>query len=79
MTFRTFDNAFMGKKKSSDRHKPSKQVRLRKSLADQLEVLAERNATTVPEEVNRAVRLLLEREGLWPPPADAPKGADSPR
>ncbi|HTU22502.1 MAG TPA: hypothetical protein VMG10_30975 [Gemmataceae bacterium] len=64
------------KKKSSDRHKPSTQVRLNIRLAEQLEKLAERNATSVTQEANRAVRLLLEEAGLWPPaetgPADKP-------
>lgn len=65
------------KKKSSgqDRHKPSVQVRLNIRLATQLEKLAERNATSVTQEANRAVRLLLEEAGLWPP-ADAAGPAD---
>lgn len=52
---------------AGDRHKDSHPVRVRRVLADQLKILAERNVTTVPDEVNRAVRELLEREGLWPP------------
>lgn len=52
--------------KRNDRHKPSKQSRVRKSLVAPLEELAERNATSFPEEVNRAVREYLERNGLWP-------------
>jgi hypothetical protein len=36
-------------------------------LAEQAEVLAERNATNLTQEVNRALRELLAREGLWPP------------
>jgi hypothetical protein len=60
----------------TDRHKPSRQVRLKKVLADRLEVLADRNATSVPDEVNRAVRELLQREGLWPPPTNTDDHAE---
>ncbi len=62
-------NALMAKKKSTDRHKPSRMVRLKESLARRLDSLVERNATSLAQEVNRAVRELLEREGLWPPPS----------
>jgi hypothetical protein len=51
-----------------DRHKPAKYIRVKERLAAQLAVLAEIRATDVTEEVNRAVRELLEREKLWPPP-----------
>ena len=54
------------KKKSADRHKPSRQVRIKKQFIRPLEVLAERLATSVPDEVNRGVREMLERAGLWP-------------
>lgn len=54
---------------SSDRHKPRRTVGLRERLAAQLQILCERNATDLTEETNRAVREMLEREGLWPPPA----------
>ena len=60
------------RKKKNDRHKPSVQVRLNIRLAAQLEKLAERNATSVTQEANRAVRLLLEEAGLWPPPETGP-------
>jgi hypothetical protein len=50
-----------------DRHKPSRMVRVKAALATQLEALAARNATSLAQEVNRAVRELLVREGLWPP------------
>ena len=64
-------NGIMARKKSNesatDRHKPSRLVRVREKLAVQHELLAERRATDVTEEVNRAVRELLEREELWPP------------
>ncbi|HEY7330143.1 MAG TPA: hypothetical protein VH592_21075 [Gemmataceae bacterium] len=56
------------KKSDSDRHKPARQIRLNIRLAAQLEKLAHRNATSVPQEVGRAVREMLEREKLWPPP-----------
>ncbi len=52
--------------KDADRHKPSRHVRIKVQLAEQLDRLALRNATSTPDEVNRAVRELLEREGLWP-------------
>lgn len=61
-------NALMGKKKNStDRHKPGSQmVRIRRQYAEPLAALVERNASDNTEEVNRALRLLLEKEGLWP-------------
>lgn len=51
---------------SKDRHKPSRLARVKEKLALQLEKLAERRVTNFSDEVNRAVRELLEREGLWP-------------
>lgn len=62
-------NVRMSKKQppSDDRHKPSRMIRLKERLAVQLEIVAERNATSLTEEVNRAVREMLQREGLWPP------------
>ena len=54
-------------KSGSDRHKPARQIRLNLRLSVQLDKLAHRNATSVTQEVNRAVRELLTREGLWPP------------
>lgn len=66
-------NAVMTKKKSNDRHKPSRMTRVREVLAVQLDKLSKRNATGFTEEVNRAVRELLTREGLWPPPDAAAK------
>ena len=65
-----FNNRLMGKKRgnrSDDRHKPARMVRLKASLAAQLEAIAEENATNLTQEVNRAVRELLVREGRWPP------------
>ena len=54
-------------KRKGDRHKPGRQVRIRSVFLPHLDRLAERNGTTAPEEANRALRELLEREGLWPP------------
>lgn len=64
-------NATMAKKKT-DRHKPAKMIRVRGPLAVQVEILANRNSTDATEEVNRAVREMLEREGLWPPSRKEP-------
>lgn len=63
------DHALMAakKKQPGDRHKPARMTRVREILAVQLDKLVERNATDFAEEVNRAVRELLIREGLWPP------------
>lgn len=63
------NNALMAAKKTTkgDRHKPGRMIRLKEALAAQLEVVAERNATNLTQEVHRAVRELLTREGLWPP------------
>lgn len=64
----------MGKKKAaSDRHKPSRMVRIRKSLAEQIDAIVEKNASDFTEEVNRAVREYLERAGQWPPKSDPSK------
>jgi hypothetical protein len=49
------------------------QIRLRDDLRRQLELLADRNATDLTEEVTAAIRERLERAGLWPPPPPAPK------
>lgn len=61
--------ACMGKskKRSGDRHKPGYQVRIRSVYMKAVEDLKTRNGTSAPEEINRAVRELLVREGLWPP------------
>ncbi len=55
------------KQGKSDRHRPSRLVRVREVLALQLDILVNLNATDITEEVNRAVRELLLREKLWPP------------
>lgn len=66
----TGHNALMAKKqtKKADRHKPGRMVRLKELLAQRLDVLVDRNATNITQEVQRAVREYLERQGLWPPP-----------
>ncbi len=61
------------KKHNTDRHKPSRMTRIRGRLADQLQKLVDRNETDFTSEVNRAVRELLEREQLWPPPGKPAK------
>lgn len=60
-------------KDTADRHKPTRMVRIPEVLAQQLDALAERKVTNVTQETVRAVREMLEREGLWPPAADAGK------
>ncbi len=42
-------------------------VFLKERLAIQLDALADANASDLMQEVNRAVREMLEREGKWPP------------
>lgn len=69
----------MGKKKStpppSDRHKrKSFQLRLHPLLRQQLEVLAEMNASDMTAEVSIAIRERLERLSLWPPPRPIDEG-----
>jgi predicted transcriptional regulator len=51
---------------TADRHKPARLIRVKPPLAEQLDVLAERNTTSTTAEANRAIRELLEREKLWP-------------
>lgn len=71
--------AVMTKKVASDRHKPSRTVRIREPLAVQAELLAERLAHDLTQVVNDAVREKLERESLWPPqppPARRARGKD---
>lgn len=59
----------MGKStQAADRHKPTRMVRIPEVLAEQLDSLAKRKVTNVTQEVIRAVREMLERESLWPPP-----------
>ena len=61
------------KKKPQPGGRKARQMRVRGPLAAGLDVLAQRRATDSTEELNRAVRELLEREGLWPPREDAPQ------
>ena len=58
-------------RKKADRHKPSRHIRVTERLARQLDVLADRNATSAPVEANRLIREGLEQLGLWPPSDDA--------
>ncbi len=55
----------MKKSKRTDKRKPTRTSRVRLPLAEKLDELAERRSTSFAEEHNRAVRELLEREGLW--------------
>lgn len=59
----------MGKK--ADRHK-TKQVNLRlpEVFRKQIEKLCEKNVTTITGEIITAIRERLERNELWPPPAN---------
>ncbi len=52
---------------ATDRHKPSRMIRLPALLYAQLEKLAERNVTNPTQETIRAVREYLESQQLWPP------------
>lgn len=58
----------MAKRKATDRHKPRNMVGVPARLMEQIDKLVERNCTDRTTEVIRAVRLMLENEGLWPPP-----------
>ena len=61
-----------------DRHKKKPfQIRMHPLLRQQLEALAERNASDMTQEIVTAVREHLERAGLWPPSAK-PTNADNP-
>jgi hypothetical protein len=62
--------ANMGRNRAGDRHK-SKQVNLRlpESLRKQLELLCDRQVTTLTAEIITAIREHLERKEMWPPPA----------
>lgn len=71
MPMRVATIGFMAKKRSDDRHsgetKPM-QLRIHPLLRQQLEILAERNLTTMTAEVVAALRKHLTENGLWPPP-----------
>ncbi len=47
--------------------RPGRMVRIRQKLVESLERVIDRRASDLTEEVNRAVREMLERENLWPP------------
>lgn len=61
--------------RKADRHKPRRMAGVKEVLARQVDILSGRNATDFTEEVNRAVRELLVREGLWPPSRSSDSGA----
>lgn len=48
----------------------ARRVVIRPRLHRAVEVLATDRETDITEEVNRAVREMLEREGRWPPPPE---------
>lgn len=53
--------------RTADRHTPgAKMGRVRVRLAFALDRLARKRHTDFTEELNRAVREMLEREGMWP-------------
>lgn len=57
----------MAKERKPDRHKRKPlQLRLHPLLREQLEALAEQNASNMTAEVSIAIRERLERHGLWP-------------
>lgn len=61
-----------------DRHKKKPfQLRLHSLLRQQLEILAERNASDMTTEISIAVRERLQANGLWPPPE--PPAAEEPK
>jgi hypothetical protein len=58
------------KRSAPENRKPTKGVRIRLALFDAALALGKRNETSATTEINRAVRELLAREGLWPPKKD---------
>lgn len=54
--------------RKGDRHAAGRQMRIKQSLVDGLDLLAERNDTTAPQEAHRLIREGLAKEGLYPPP-----------
>lgn len=65
------DNVLMDKKKKTgkkDRHaKPGFQMRLHPMLRQQLDKLAEQNATNLSDVVRSAIREYLVKHAMWPP------------
>jgi hypothetical protein len=49
-----------------EQRKPTRWARIRLTLAKQIDIIVAQNATDFTEEVNRAVREYLERNGKWP-------------
>jgi hypothetical protein len=57
----------MASEEKKDRHKKKPlQLRLHVLVRQQLELLVDRNASTLTEEITIAVRERLARNGLWP-------------
>jgi hypothetical protein len=54
---------------SAEKPAHARRVLLRPRIFEQVEQMAERDEADIAEIVNRAVRELLEREKLWPPPS----------
>ncbi len=59
-------NSRMAKRKNPSPHK-GKLVRINPRIIEVIDDLAQENATDRTEEVNRAIRETLKREGKWPP------------
>jgi hypothetical protein len=57
------------KKRSEDRHKKARMVRIREGYGEALDKLAELRNTTITEIVNLGIRMQLEEAHLWPPRA----------
>ncbi len=55
------------KKRSEDRHKKTRMVRIRDGYGEALDELAELRNTTITEIVNNGIRRELEDAKLWPP------------
>lgn len=64
---------YMGKKKKSDRHvMKGRLLRMKESVWDALEQLAELLGSDVTHEIRTAVRERLQRHELWPKPQERP-------
>jgi hypothetical protein len=61
------NNPQMADGEPTDRPAHQRRVLLRPRIFDQAEKLAKNQEADIAEVVNRAVRELLEREGMWPP------------
>lgn len=58
--------------KPKDRHKPRKAVNLKPRYHKALSDLARRNKRNIGQELERAIELLLEKEGVWPGGSGSP-------